>query len=57
MNIRPPAFAGQFYPEDETEIREQVTEFLDVAKPDKPDGTIRALISPHAGYNIGRLRI
>lgn len=50
MNIRPPAFAGQFYPEDETELRKQITDFLDAAKPDKPKGAIRALISPHAGY-------
>jgi hypothetical protein len=49
MNIRQPAVAGAFYPDDEEELRMTVQDFLqrvpeqEVAKP-------MALIVPHAGY-------
>jgi AmmeMemoRadiSam system protein B len=50
FQIRPPAFAGQFYPEDETELKSQVKKFLKESKPKEIKGKIKALISPHAGY-------
>ena len=47
--IREPAVAGQFYTEDPETLQSEVQEMLNVDVP-KPEGTIRALISPHAGY-------
>jgi len=55
--VRPPAVAGLFYPADEIELRQTVTQFLDAAKVQvqqslkeecKPFG----IISPHAGYQF-----
>jgi len=54
MNVRYPAFAGSFYPSNQSELNK----FLDMV-PDKHcsndsnktfSGRVRALISPHAGY-------
>lgn len=49
IKVREPAVAGQFYTEDPVALQTEVLEMLDVELT-KPDGTIRALISPHAGY-------
>jgi len=48
--IRPPAVAGQFYPEDPKELRKVVEHFLDLADLVKVNGKLKALIVPHAGY-------
>ncbi len=46
--VRPPAVAGQFYPDDVNELKSSVATYLHPAKP----GTAApvALIAPHAGY-------
>lgn len=48
--IRPPAFAGTFYPEDEKDLKNDVERYIKNAKTTKFDGKIKALISPHAGF-------
>jgi len=46
---RPPAVAGQFYPDDPAELRAMVKDFLATAK--TVAGKIpKAVIAPHAGY-------
>ena len=47
--VRKPAVAGQFYPADPAELQAEVMRMLDIDIP-KPKGTVRAIISPHAGY-------
>lgn len=48
--VRPPAVAGQFYPADSTELSRLVRKHLDAARSSgKIDGTIIALVVPHAG--------
>lgn len=49
-NIRPPAFAGSFYPSDEEELQKAIDQYIEDANPPKVDGEIKALILPHAGY-------
>lgn len=49
--VRQPAVAGMFYPADPRTLAEDVTAFLDAARPlvaDMPPP--KALIAPHAGY-------
>jgi AmmeMemoRadiSam system protein B len=48
MIIRPPAVAGQFYPDDASELREVVRDCLQ----SRPASGIvpKAIIAPHAGY-------
>jgi MEMO1 family protein len=48
--VKEPAVAGQFYPADEKSLQEMVNGFLSKADKGKGDGTLIALISPHAGY-------
>ena len=48
--IREPAVAGSFYPNDPTVLRKQIRGFLDNVPEEKIEGKITALISPHAGY-------
>ncbi|MBU0975546.1 MAG: AmmeMemoRadiSam system protein B [Patescibacteria group bacterium] len=50
MNIRPPAFAGTFYPEDEEKLKKDIEKYLKDVRPEKVNGKIKALILPHAGY-------
>lgn len=46
---RPPAVAGQFYPDDPDELRQMIEEFLrEVKRSDAP--VPKAVIAPHAGY-------
>lgn len=48
INIRQPAVAGLFYPDDPQELREMVQGFLATAE---PKGELpKAIISPHAGF-------
>ena len=47
-NIRNPAVAGLFYPNDPRELRTMIRDYLDVAS---AGGSIpKAIIAPHAGY-------
>ena len=48
--IREPAVAGAFYPNDPAVLRKQIRGFLDNVPENKIEGKITALISPHAGY-------
>ena len=48
--IRPPAVAGSFYPRDAGALRETVDRLLARAEPPAVEGSLRALIAPHAGY-------
>ena len=47
--VRPPAVAGQFYPDDPEELRSEVKDFIAAAKTDT-DKIPKAIIAPHAGY-------
>ena len=48
--VRPPAVAGQFYPADSAELSRMVRQQIDDAgAPPLIDGTIIALVVPHAG--------
>ncbi len=48
--VREPAVAGMFYPGLSAVLRRDVEQLLREARPQKPEGTLMALISPHAGY-------
>lgn len=49
-NIRPPAVAGMFYPDNADDLTKTVSGLLNRAVQDKQAGTPKALIVPHAGY-------
>lgn len=49
-DIRPPAVAGMFYPEAKDTLNHQLDELFQSANQPTVEGTIVALISPHAGY-------
>ena len=44
---RPPAVAGAFYNDDPVRLRAEVEHFLEAGS---PEGSVRALVVPHAGY-------
>ncbi|MFP4395741.1 MAG: AmmeMemoRadiSam system protein B, partial [Anaerolineales bacterium] len=47
--VRPPAFAGMFYPSSASAIRRAINGFLEqVSSPELTD--VRAIVAPHAGY-------
>ncbi|MEW6614804.1 MAG: AmmeMemoRadiSam system protein B [Thermodesulfobacteriota bacterium] len=48
--IREPAVAGAFYPNDPVILKKQIKDFLNNVPEEKIEGKIIALISPHAGY-------
>jgi MEMO1 family protein len=48
--IREPAVAGAFYPDNPEILSRDVKRYLDNAKKEKVEGEIVALLSPHAGY-------
>jgi hypothetical protein len=48
--IREPAVAGAFYPDKPEVLSRDVKKYLEIAKKEKVEGEIVALISPHAGY-------
>ncbi len=50
--VRPAAVAGSFYPADPKELAKMVDDFLAHATPPVIDGTVQALVSPHAGYEF-----
>lgn len=56
MRVRPPAVAGQFYPNDERELSTVVDRFLAQARSapgtatEDPGAGPKAIIAPHAGY-------
>jgi AmmeMemoRadiSam system protein B len=45
--VRHPAVAGTFYPDDASELRALVSELLERARPAPP---AKAIVAPHAGY-------
>ena len=52
-DVRQPAAAGHFYPEDPTELRRMVEELLESVSPVDQDADApppKAIIAPHAGY-------
>ena len=49
-DIRKPAVAGKFYPEDKIKLAKQVDDFLTNAKKIDIKGRILAIVVPHAGY-------
>jgi AmmeMemoRadiSam system protein B/AmmeMemoRadiSam system protein A len=51
-SVRPSALAGTWYPGDAGELAREVDGLLDAAKAKPPEGSIRALIAPHAGYRF-----
>lgn len=50
MEIRKPAVAGTFYPEDRSELKEVVNTFLKNNPTDFNEKNIFGIVSPHAGY-------
>jgi AmmeMemoRadiSam system protein B/AmmeMemoRadiSam system protein A len=50
QTIRPPAAAGRFYPDNPEELRKMVRGLLRDASGLDVQGTVRGLVSPHAGY-------
>ncbi len=49
-NVRPPAVAGLFYPDDQAALRRDVDAALASAEPALAPGVPKAVIVPHAGY-------
>jgi MEMO1 family protein len=49
QRVRPPAVAGQFYPDDPDELRAEVNRYL-TATPGPPGAMPKAALVPHAGY-------
>jgi AmmeMemoRadiSam system protein B len=49
-DIRAPAVAGMFYPDDAASLRHEVEKLLHAAPPPPPAKSIIAAIAPHAGY-------
>ena len=50
FTVRPPTVAGLFYEILPDILQKNIEEYLENARVPKPKGTIRALVSPHAGY-------
>ncbi|MDE0185922.1 MAG: AmmeMemoRadiSam system protein B [Candidatus Poribacteria bacterium] len=50
--VRPPVFAGSFYPNSPEILSTQVRGLIDNAEPRFMDGELIGLISPHAGYHF-----
>lgn len=50
LDLRLPAVAGQFYPEDREELKKMIDGFLDKANPPEIKGDVFGLLLPHAGY-------
>ncbi len=51
--VRPPVWAGKFYPRDPARLRQTMQRFVDQAgcrPPSAAKGKLRALVMPHAGY-------
>ena len=52
QKIRPPYVAGAFYPADANELGKMIDGFLAHASAEKLEGSLVALICPHAGYQF-----
>jgi hypothetical protein len=52
QKIRPALVAGGFYPADPNELGKMIDGFLAQASPETLDGSLVALICPHAGYQF-----
>jgi hypothetical protein len=52
QKIRPPYVAGAFYPADPNELGKMIDGFLAHATAEKLEGSLVALICPHAGYEF-----
>ncbi len=48
--VRKPAVNGIFYPASEKELRRKVQSLMEAIEPPAIDGTLHALVVPHAGY-------
>jgi AmmeMemoRadiSam system protein B len=48
--VRAPAVAGMFYERSPAELRKNIDEMLNRVQLPKVEGTVRAVVSPHAGY-------
>jgi AmmeMemoRadiSam system protein B len=48
--VRAPAVAGMFYEKSPAELRKNIDELLNRVQLPKVKGTVRAVVSPHAGY-------
>jgi AmmeMemoRadiSam system protein B/AmmeMemoRadiSam system protein A len=48
--VRKPAVAGQFYPGNPETLRKDIEHYLENASTEPVEGTVVALVSPHAGY-------
>ncbi len=53
--IRSAMFAGQFYPSSTKELKRKIDNFLKAVPDNKIHGDIKALITPHAGYDFSGL--
>jgi MEMO1 family protein len=49
-DVRPSILAGTWYPGNKNELRSDVRDMIDRARPDAPAGRLVALAVPHAGY-------
>jgi AmmeMemoRadiSam system protein B len=50
VTARPPAAADRFYPARRDELARLVDDLLAAARPSLPEGELRAVVAPHAGY-------
>src|SRR5574341_1372297 len=48
--VRSPAVAGMFYPGSQSSLSKEVDQLIGGAKQQLLKGTLRGLVSPHAGY-------
>jgi AmmeMemoRadiSam system protein B/AmmeMemoRadiSam system protein A len=59
QTIRPPVWAGRFYPADADVLTRQIEALMDQAAasppPRLPEGRLRAVVMPHAGYQFSGL--
>ncbi|MFH1710185.1 MAG: AmmeMemoRadiSam system protein B [bacterium] len=51
-DVKTPDLAGSWYPESKAELTKLLRGYLDSVDPEKVEGRIFALISPHAGYRF-----
>jgi AmmeMemoRadiSam system protein B len=50
FNVRRAAVAGMFYDSNPERLRDEINKYLHNATPERVEGEVIALISPHAGY-------
>lgn len=55
MSDRPSAIAGSWYPGNAEMLSRDIERFLDSVRVDPPQGVIRAIVVPHAGYRYSGL--